>query len=467
MTENVSYSDFSSHEEEEEETILSVDVSILHYNPKNPANIDCDIKGIFDFTYSAILLHNGFIKKGAYELLLKNRNFFEAHVELVFWITHLKIFFPNSKRYINDLTKKLGLSWGKFCFPFETNKKLIPPVRELFFKSVPYFYTQIVQHIYIKISHGSPTTTSKDFRLTVCSLVVTLFTSIQLLDSQLEEILGSFFEKAPPIDLRGNVIEPKKENTEEDETTLLPTEDLSTLIETQRKHRLKKGHWNLSGISSLISVSANRKTLPFEHDSKVMIEYPEGGKSDIITKLPPLLPPSAEQLAQAAAENSGEKYDPNNESRSLLQRSRRPFLASEIVDIKTRFQKQRKKQMMIDHRIRSNNSELRKALLETNRADIDCFLRDLRILQLENKRNVTPDLVMFDQNDDSMKVFKNYRLEKTAPSTPRTNAKRMRKMKKEKQKFLEQDDSDSFDEKDESKIPLFDPNIYIKFETNL
>ena len=123
--------------------------------------------------------------------------------------------------------------------------------------------------------------------------------------------------------------------------------------------------------------------------------------------------------------------------------------------------------MMIDHRIRSNNSELRKALLETNRADIDCFLKDLRILQLENKRNVTPDLVMFDQNDDSMKVFKNYRLEKTAPSTPRTNAKRMRKMKKEKQKFLEQDDSDSFDEKDESKIPLFDPNIYIKFENGL
>lgn len=441
--------------EEEEEQCCILDVSYLRYNIQRPQKCGCSIKEVLDTTYSTILSHQNRHREEAYALLVANRPFFECIIEDLFWLVHMRIFHPDCQKEIRFLVKKLGSLWGHFCYPFETDTRLNSTVRDNFFGCIPYFYTQAIQHMYIKISHGNPSTTSKHFRLTVCSHVVVVFTSINLLESQLEEKLGSFFEKAPPTE----EFDHENEQTKDDEnskTTLIPTEDISTLIEMQRRKRPKNYHWSMSGMSPLISSSTKRRTLPYEYDSKILIQYPADGESDWTTQLPPLLPPAVNIEHH---DLSIENYDPKKEPRSLLQRSRRPFLSNRLTTLKAQFNKELKKQEDIHKKIETSNKELKKAILVSKKADIDAFLRDLRQLQLENKRNTTPELVMVERS----KLSKNANASKSSFS--RVSALMANKNAYE-QAIVEKDDESHIQERVKDEIVLFDPTVYMTLEPN-
>ncbi|OHT09930.1 hypothetical protein TRFO_21015 [Tritrichomonas foetus] len=455
----------SSAEDEEKRNYELVDVSIYKYDINEPPSIECDVKEVLDYTYSTISLRKGKKKRGAFALFKANRPFIEGIFNDVFWLTHLNLFYPTSTREMKFITKKIGKIWEQFCFPFETDTKLDPDIREIFFDAIPYFFTQSIQHTYIKLSHGNPNTTSKQFRLKVCSIVVIIFTSIHRIDSLLEERLGSFFEKAPPTDAYDNIIEPKKDDDNEEISTMIPYEDLSTLIEMTRRKRPINSRWNMSGMSSLISSATNRKTLPYEHDSRILVQYPPENDADWV-KLPPLLPP---QPKNEKIDLTIDKYDPMKEPRSLLQRSRRPFLASHITYLKSQFQKEQRKQLKIHAKIHNNNMEMRKALLETNKADVNAFLEDLRELQLENKRNETPELVVLDENDNTIKAYKNFRPDSPGPSSERENklpSSLIANRKANDQKEIEEKAKVKNDNSIEDMVPLFDPTIHLKLDAN-
>lgn len=444
-----------TNEEEEEETFCILDVSYLRYNIPHPPKCECNINEVLDVTLSTINTHQNRFRKEAFALLAANRLFIEAIIEDLFWLVQTRIFHPEDKKEIKHLVKKIGYLWGHFCYPFEADTKLNPTVREIFFDCIPYFYTQAIQHIYIKMSHGNPSTTSKHFRLTVCSHVVSIFTSINRLESQLEEKLGSFFEKAPPTEEFDNEKE-QKTDEENFKTSLIPEEDVSTLIEMQRRKRPKNYHWSMSGMSPLISSSTNRRTLPYEYDSKILIQYPANGEADWTTQLPPLLPPAVNVNSQ---DLTIDNYDPMKEPRSLLQRSRRPFLANQLKTLKAKFRRELKKQEDIHQKIETSNKELKKAILVSKNADIDVFLKDLRQLQLENKRNQTPELVMVERSklskdgNDSKSSFS-----KVSAYMANRNAN--------EQAIVEMDDESKIQERNKDEIVLFDPTVYMTLEPN-
>lgn len=444
----------NEEEEEEEELYCLLDVSFLQYNIKRPPKCFCNLEEITDYTLSTIQLHQDRHRNEAFALLASSKTTIEEIMEDLFWLVQMRIFHSECRKDIKFLTKKVGDLWRHFSYPFVADAKLSPTVRDHFFDCIPYFFTQAIQHIYIKISHGNPSTTSKNFRITVCSHVVTIFTSIHHLESQLEEKLGSFFEKAPPTE-EFEQEHGKNKNEEKVKTTLIPTEDISTLIEMQRRKRPKNYHWSMSGMSPLVSSSTNRKTLPYEYDSKILVQYPADGESDWTTQLPPLLPPAVTTNPQNMLIDN---YDPMKEPRSLLQRSRRPFLATKITTLKAKFNKELKKQENIHQKIETSNRELKKAILVSKKADINVFLRDLRQLQLENKRNQTPELVHVERNDSSKGISSSSSFTNVSAYMANRNAS--------EQAILEKDDEFQSHQKDKDDLPLFDPTVYMTLEKN-
>lgn len=448
------------YSDEEGETCL-LDVSYLKYSPKKPPKLCCNLSEILDTTYSAFKLNHGKLGRNAYSLFVSNRQFFEDLFLPLFWLTHTMIYHPDSKKDIQHLKQTIGTSWGHFCFPFETDRKLNPQIRDIFFDAIPYFYTQAIQHAYIKLSHGNPEITAKHFRMKICSTLVFLFTSINRVESHIDKRLRTFFEKPPPAEEFDREI-PKPE--EPVKSTFIPKEDLSTLIEVQRRKKPRSTHWDLSGISPFISASTNRRKLPYEHDQEILIQYPPEDETEWTTKLPPLLPP---EITTQVKDMSIDKYNPNNETRSLLQRSRRPFLANQIAVLKNQFAKEQKKQEYINSKIHQSNKEMRDALLVHKTADLDAFLKDLRQLQLENKRNETPELVPveipdFDDDDewDQRKINMNHSARVTNVSTLTAN-------RKASEQALEDSASNNSDFEKGGGIRLFDPSFYMTFDFKL
>jgi hypothetical protein len=264
-------------------------------------------------------------------------NVLDAHRPLMkellghlFWVVHLNLHDPTEPEILDSLLGIVGPRWGHFLFPFGTDTTIDGRVRDLFVDCVPYFMAQCIHHIFVLLSRGLPETTTRRFRMRVCADLVKLFTMIEPLESLLQSKLASYFQRPPQVEFDAAAPVVKASEVR----TLLPSEDVRTLIEIPRRKRPRSSVWSTSGISTLVSTSTHRKMVPFEHNSSVVVQYPKDGEADWTTELPPLLPaegPARQTLTFA-------NYGPEKESRSLLHRSRRPALCDDYWRMKHDFE---------------------------------------------------------------------------------------------------------------------------------
>lgn len=379
-----------SIEEEEEDYCFDedciLDIHLLDYDIKNPPELNFQLDYVISTTMSMIQLKRGPKSRAALHLLETNSEFIHQLMPHLFWLVHQRKYHQNCKPKIEHLTNIIGKMWFHFCFPFETDTTLDSRVRDIFFNAIPYFCTQAIQHIYILITHGNPSTTSKAFRMSVCGIVVNIFTTITPLQSQIEKKLANAFKRPPPAELPDN---PRKKN-DDGQDVLLPVEDLTTLIEVEHRKRPIDSEWNLASISTLFQISTKRRTVPLEHDFKISIQYPQDDETDWTTALPPLLP----QIKTRREKNlTFQTYNPMNDPRSLLHRSRRPDLSQQIGDMLDHFDKEAEDQQEKLKRVSAENNQLRKRLRSAKPEIKKKFLKDLRSLQLEKKRNETPEIL--------------------------------------------------------------------------
>lgn len=325
---------------------------------------------------------NKFVKR-AFLLLQKNRPIIEQMLPDIFWVLHLKMHRPHETKTINELITKVGRIWGNFLFPFETDAQMDHRVRDAFVDSIPYFMTQCCQHIFVLISRGMPETTKKEFRMCVCATIVELFTRIQPLESLLQTKLASYFARPPQVD----IISPSQQNKQQEFRTLLPVENLKSLIEIPRRKRPRSSMWSVAGISSLITASTHRKTVPFQRNSEIVVQYPKDGESDWTSDLPPLLPKDQ----PAATSLTFENYNPDQDSRSLLYRSRRPNLCEDYMKVKEKFQVKEAESNEQFEAAKKRYSSMKSSVKNTSIRVLKRFCEDVRVLQLERKWNESPE----------------------------------------------------------------------------
>lgn len=375
-----------SEEEEFEDCIL--DIGSLHYQFNNIPQLDFQLESTLKDTTDSVQLRKTAREKKALNLFLNNMEFLKTIFPPLFWLIHTHIFHPQEVDVINYLTNAVGAMWGQFIFPLETSVEIDSKVRDIFYHCFPYFVTQAIQQIYIQLTHSNPQVVYKSFRMDVCSTAVEIFTHIRPLKSQLQDRLGLYFLKPPPADIPERFLKKESDNLY-DKTVTLPTEDLTTLIEMQHRVRPVSSSWNMAGLSSLMSAATHHRSLPFEHDAQIVVQYPQNGEADWTTQLPPLLPSSEATDPDAL---KFDKYNPQADPRSLLQRSRRPFLCNQIDELKKEFQQNKEKRMKEYNKLKAEIKDLNERVPFLKREILTKFSDNLRVLQLERKKNETPEL---------------------------------------------------------------------------
>jgi hypothetical protein len=318
-----------------------------------------------------------------FRLLEQNRALVAGLVAQLFWVVHVQLHRPGEGALAERLLCAVGRAWGNFLFPFETDTAVDGRVRDLFVECVPYFVTQCAQHLFVLISRGLPETTTRAFRLRVCARLVRIFTMVEPLESLLQAKLASFFARPPQVDIVSAQPPAKPLETR----TLLPAEDLATLITIPRRKRPRSTVWTISAISTLVSASTHRKAVPFEHNSTIVVQYPKDGEADWTTELPPLLPMDLPQSRTLTFES----YDPAKDSRSLLYRSRRPMLCDDYFKMKRDFEMQNE---LAREKLKKGEVAFGQ-MKEDARASpllvLKRFCEDIRVLQLERKWNESPE----------------------------------------------------------------------------
>ena len=212
-----------------------------------------------------------YFNKKTYNLLLSHKSFFSDLLTPIFWLTHLQINRKNQTHDIRELRSVVGTAWGRFLFPFDTDSSLSSIFRDSFTNSIPYFFTQCVQHLFIIVLNGNTPSTLQTYRMEICADLVKTFTQLEPLESLLSVSLAFYFRTSPEYQINTSD-QPEKQKFEEPPSSLLPEEDLTTLIEMPRRKRPRSTSWNAAGISSLISESTNRTSVPYEHNSKIVIQ---------------------------------------------------------------------------------------------------------------------------------------------------------------------------------------------------
>jgi hypothetical protein len=243
--------------------------------------------------------------------------------------------------------------------------------------------TQCIQHIFVLISKGLPETTTRDFRMLVCATLVKLFTMIDPLESLLQSKLASYFLRPPQVDIVAAQPATQSVHTR----TLLPVEDLHSLIEIPRRKRPRSSVWTISAISTLVSASTHRRMVPFEHNSSIVVQYPKDGESDWTTDLPPLLPAQSAEARQLTFED----YDPAKDSRSLLYRSRRPALCDDYFGMRREFEAENDRARERLDKGKAAFGEMKETVMKSPILVLKKFCEDIRVLQLERKWNESPE----------------------------------------------------------------------------
>lgn len=341
-----------------------------------------------------------------------NSEFLIVFLGELFRLVHASIY--NKKSLINKYNIVVGKSWANFSFPLTTSNTPTK-VRDSFFNSFPYFATHAIHKFCIFISKDDPQVLTQSFRMSVCKTIVKAFTSLSPLESQLLSTLQKYFFEEPDLFYDEKEIENSKDNKDgldnqlgDDDSDILtdvqlPVEDLSTLTEIQKRKKPKNSGLHMTGISTLMSLATNHRSVPFEHDAYMVIQYPEGGEADWTSDLPPLLPPlknndkvldSKSEVSSVVATTTkrNKEYNPMNESRSLLHRSRRPNICDKVYQLKKQFISDQLKRHSQQVKLEKDLSDMKRRLIKSDKLTMDRFISDLRILQKSSKRNETPEL---------------------------------------------------------------------------
>lgn len=351
------------------------DLSELQYSPWDIKNVNLHLDEVLPHTVSTIR-----VAPPVQEFYQEKAEFVQDFIPSVFWLVQTQLCHPELRRELKSLKYECGKKWAKFLFPLEVSRIIDKKMRDEFIQSFPFYAAQAIQHMCILVTRSNMKTVDKDFRIKICRVIVPLFTGITPLDSQLDEIMCEYFQKLPPVEFREEAQEAPAEKIE----ILLPIEDTKTLTEMQRRKRPRNTEWNMSGISPLIAYATGYRSVPFEHDAHIVVQYPAGNEEDWTTKLPPLLPPPEPQR--------GEKYNPTAESRSLLHRSRRPHLCDSIQDKHQALENlQHENKIRQDQHVKEVQTKMQQ-VLDADPTTKQKFMEQLRALQLDRKHFETPDI---------------------------------------------------------------------------
>lgn len=371
-----------TYEEEEDYGLCICDLRDLDYMP-DPKQLNLHTKDAIQDALDTIQLKKTSIGRKALLLLRKNAELIDELLPHVFWLAHLKMHRPEERDNIAHLKDTVGKLWGNFLFPFETDARLDSRVRDTFVDCIPYLFTQSCQYIFVLVTHGMPQTTNRTFRMKLCRTLVETFTRIQPLESMIQSKLGSFYTRPPQVDVVPMEERPKREEVR----TMLPIEDLSTLIEIPRRKRPRGCRFPISGVSDFVAESMGKSIIPFEPDNEILVQYPKDGESDWTTDLPPLLPGDVDPEANLTFEN----YNPNTETRSLLYRSRRPNLCNEYLKLKQDFLKEEEETRKRFKANEQKYQETKETIRQTPLIVLKRFCEDVRGLQLERKWSESPE----------------------------------------------------------------------------
>ena len=184
-----------------------IDPETLFYSHEIFENTNLNTEEILDITFQTIRNMKGPITSKSYEILINNRDFFLRFTPSLFWLTHTSLFHLNDQKSIRHLMNSVSTDWGQFCYPIELQfRTLNQAVRDHLYACIPYFFTQIIQSIYIFITNGNPITAQKNFRISICVYQVRLFTGIVPLDSVIMTRLAHFFKKPPQVQDTAEVV---------------------------------------------------------------------------------------------------------------------------------------------------------------------------------------------------------------------------------------------------------------------
>jgi hypothetical protein len=319
-------------------------------------------------------------KKGnllTFQLLLNNFDFLQELIVPLFWIMHLSLHSPDQERHIRDLTQVAGHIWHHFIYPLSTGTM---NQRDLdkFVLCLPYFMTQAIQDIFIRLLEGNPLTMDRVFRMKLCASLVFFFTGIRCADTLLKSRLAFFFHSPPQADVPERI----KRDESDVVAVTLPTEDPRTLIEIEKRQRPVRTVWGTTNVSPLCSSGLGRPTIPYTREAKLVVQVPKNGEEDWTTALPPLLPPVATRREVLKFET----YDPVAESRSLMQRSRKPLVVSDHRQARRQFEENESERAeRRKHAIGEKNRMMQHAK-ECPRTVLADFINKLRRMQLARNR---------------------------------------------------------------------------------
>lgn len=325
------------------------------------------------------------ISQQVFSILKKNIPMLKELITPLFWIVQLKITFPEKKKDIQDLEIEISKIYREFCYNFQINTDLSTKVIDQFIYCIPYFYTQAIQDIFIRLLQGNPSCMDKDFRMKVCSILVELFTGIKPVDSLLKSRLSYYFVRPPDADIPDQ----EKNNHEEEElcpSVSIPTEDLSTLVDLPKRQRPCVYPWHSASVSPFISKGLHRTVLPYMHDSILHLTLPKNGEDDWKSELPPLLS-NNDQSEVTNIEN----YDPSKDSRSLLYRARRPNVISDFKKNGEEFIKISMKRKVKEEVELKDLQSKKEKLRRKDPLVLEEWVKDLAKLQQEKKHGETPE----------------------------------------------------------------------------
>jgi hypothetical protein len=134
-------------------------------------------------------------KKGnlaTFQLLLNNLDFLQELIVPLFWIVHLSLHAPEQEHHVRHLTHIAGHLWHHFIYPLCTGPT---SQRDLdkFILCLPYFMTQAIQDIFIRLLEGNPVTMDREFRVNLCARVTFFFAGTQCADTLIKSRLAFFF----------------------------------------------------------------------------------------------------------------------------------------------------------------------------------------------------------------------------------------------------------------------------------
>ena len=350
-----------------------------------------DIDDVVKETYSRLVIPRDKCGQQAVKILESNSAFAKKIIPPCVFLVHYTLFLPDQVAECKKYKLETGKIWENFLFIFNCDQKVPLNVRNSFLDIFPYFIAQAIQIVYRIISHN-PDAERHDNLLSICSIVLTLFCTPSRFPSIISDKIYTYLNES----MRSEPAKPQSAEVVDDviKKVRLPIEDVNSLPETEHRIRPKSYKFNMSSISPLLSASTNRTLVPFENATNIVVQYPKNGEEDWTVNLPPLLPPieSSTTNAQTGRDLNDRSYDPSREPRSLLHRSRRPDICRKVEELKETLSVNEETNIQKLNKIKKDMDNLKTRLNSSDHHIKNKFIHDLRALQINRKRNETPEI---------------------------------------------------------------------------